>query len=740
MNNITSGVDPNYRTDPFLHNVRPLRHPTVERVSSLALPFLGLYAPTRNALTVGLGAVKSWRILTNIAQDCQNRQWGQMKTDMMHLGICVSSVALNILLPVVSATFSSVTLIITDSRQMYLHVRNGEWQAASLKLLAIINHTIYLGSVVFASTELILLSLVAQAVKELYLSYREFQRDGRKPECLANLLMAIIRVSQASTHAQTVHRNYFGKKMTQDDLAIVIEEIQRKKAENPEKTVEFEKILVERNFSSKIQKISFTAMNPKGQEGSCLTPLSFKNQSFTDCDFSSQDLNGFVFENVSINRCNFQNSSFVHSTFINSHSLNSNFIFTDFAFSKIYSSSWTDCSLYNSNFYGSLFMDNKFQNCDFTETNISNAYLQNTRFEGCDLSYTSFNGAQLDHVLLDKSKLLATCFLEAVPLNSKIKDCDLTDTLFVDAKEHFEISGGAPHVITRPVIGILWDFKGQGRMTEGTYLSLKDCDAIPLRFEQKVKGVTAEALHTETLFALDAIAKYGLPEDAISIPDAILKGAAPDSAIGRVKQRSEMISEHIQGLVLPGGLDVHPEFYGHQRDVKTYTDSDYQRSFVEFSMISSTYQKGIPIHGICRGSQIGNVFFGGTLKQHVEGHLGAVHNLTIKQGVDSKAASVIQEIIGDSTKGYSAHHQASDQIGKDLHTVIEFDNVPKAIVSRDGKVVLTQFHPEVYYYSKLRDANSPEPKGPNQYPYADNKNFFTALINKSKTYQEQSNW
>ena len=69
------------------------------------------------------------------------------------------------------------------------------------------------------------------------------------------------------------------------------------------------------------------------------------------------------------------------------------------------------------------------------------------------------------------------------------------------------------------------------------------------------------------------------------------------------------------------------------------------------------------------------------------------------------------------------HHQASDQIGKDLSVVLKYDNVPKALISKDGNFLFTQFHPEVFCMDNYGMSNRDR---------LANKKFFDYLVNKAQ--------
>jgi gamma-glutamyl-gamma-aminobutyrate hydrolase PuuD len=77
----------------------------------------------------------------------------------------------------------------------------------------------------------------------------------------------------------------------------------------------------------------------------------------------------------------------------------------------------------------------------------------------------------------------------------------------------------------------------------------------------------------------------------------------------------------MDGLLLSGGADLDPSRYG--RPVQGATDVEAGRDGLEAEAWAASQARGLPVLGICRGFQAINVFSGGSLLQHVDGHIGA---------------------------------------------------------------------------------------------------------------------
>ncbi len=75
----------------------------------------------------------------------------------------------------------------------------------------------------------------------------------------------------------------------------------------------------------------------------------------------------------------------------------------------------------------------------------------------------------------------------------------------------------------------------------------------------------------------------------------------------------------LDGLLLPGGWDVDPSFYGERRDEKI-GETDRELDETELSLFRQARERALPVLGICRGQQVINVAMGGSLVQHLEGH------------------------------------------------------------------------------------------------------------------------
>jgi len=160
----------------------------------------------------------------------------------------------------------------------------------------------------------------------------------------------------------------------------------------------------------------------------------------------------------------------------------------------------------------------------------------------------------------------------------------------------------------------------------------------------------------------------------------------------------------LDGLILAGGADIDAASYGEAAHAKT-VETVPERDRFEIALARGAIERDMPVLGICRGMQLINVAFGGTLMQHlpdVLGHEehrrvlgsfdGADHDVVLTEG--SLAAAAAGEL-KHSTKSH--HHQGVERIGEGLVVTGRscLDDYPEALEMPDRTFVLgVQWHPE----------------------------------------------
>ena len=159
--------------------------------------------------------------------------------------------------------------------------------------------------------------------------------------------------------------------------------------------------------------------------------------------------------------------------------------------------------------------------------------------------------------------------------------------------------------------------------------------------------------------------------------------------------------EGCSGLLLPGGGDIDPEWYGCERHPRTHNVS-HRRDRFELSLLEAALDKDMPVLAICHGMQLLNVHFGGTLEQHLaddEGRLEhdrdmpraePVHDITVEPG------TILARAVGTTAPVNSHHHQGLGIVPDKLRKIAwAEDGVLEAIEVPDHTWVLgVQWHPE----------------------------------------------
>lgn len=150
------------------------------------------------------------------------------------------------------------------------------------------------------------------------------------------------------------------------------------------------------------------------------------------------------------------------------------------------------------------------------------------------------------------------------------------------------------------------------------------------------------------------------------------------------------------GLLMPGGVDIEPARYGQETHEKC-GKIDLARDAAEWWMLESFLPTQKPLLGICRGIQMLNVFQGGTLHQHIDGHSDFKSRSTGCHKVSILPGSRLETILSESCLTVnSLHHQAVDALGKDLAVcAVSEDGIVEAVIHTSHPFCLAfQWHPE----------------------------------------------
>ncbi len=158
------------------------------------------------------------------------------------------------------------------------------------------------------------------------------------------------------------------------------------------------------------------------------------------------------------------------------------------------------------------------------------------------------------------------------------------------------------------------------------------------------------------------------------------------------------------GLLLPGGDDIAPHFFGEENNGSQGIDEALD--LAQFAMLSEFVNTGKPVFGICRGHQVLNVYFGGGLVQDLP---TAVRHKSNESGCPAhetraEEGSFVANIYGVEFVTNSAHHQGLSHLGRGLRAVQWAceDGVNEAICHESLPLYAVQWHPERMCFAHAR--------------------------------------
>lgn len=129
------------------------------------------------------------------------------------------------------------------------------------------------------------------------------------------------------------------------------------------------------------------------------------------------------------------------------------------------------------------------------------------------------------------------------------------------------------------------------------------------------------------------------------------------------------------GFIITGGDDVNPKRYDEENSNSNYNDLIDE---IDFKIIDYTYKNKKPLLGICRGIQVINVYFNGSLTQDIPGHFNS-------------------HIVQYKTREFfvnSSHHQIINRLGNNLIPLFKNGNAVEALIHKEKFIIGIQWHPE----------------------------------------------
>lgn len=175
--------------------------------------------------------------------------------------------------------------------------------------------------------------------------------------------------------------------------------------------------------------------------------------------------------------------------------------------------------------------------------------------------------------------------------------------------------------------------------------------------------------------------------------------------------------KNFDALILSGGVDIHPKFYHSEKIHYPHSPKKFneQRDEFEIALFRLAQETNKPVLGICRGFQLINCIYNGTLEQDVGDEGNKIHKAEIinhiqkdkAHGLDIEEGTTLYDIVKNSRVVVnSAHHQTIDKLGEGLRANCHSDDgltegFERADPNSTPFLLAVQWHPERMYKFNL---------------------------------------
>lgn len=169
------------------------------------------------------------------------------------------------------------------------------------------------------------------------------------------------------------------------------------------------------------------------------------------------------------------------------------------------------------------------------------------------------------------------------------------------------------------------------------------------------------------------------------------------------KSNCKQVVKMLDGLLAPGGHDIDPALYGEEIVEECGTFTRYEDEY-DMELIKEAVMQDKPVLAICRGMQVVNALYGGTLYQdlptqysreitHTRIHSDEENYHTVTIEKDSYLAKLLGEI--KKVRVNTSHHQAVKDVAKGFRVTAKApDGTIEAMENEDASVLCVQWHPE----------------------------------------------
>lgn len=204
-----------------------------------------------------------------------------------------------------------------------------------------------------------------------------------------------------------------------------------------------------------------------------------------------------------------------------------------------------------------------------------------------------------------------------------------------------------------------------------------------------------------TTYAPDERGRFHLPREYV---DAVRRAGGIPLLLPPGEAHAHEALARIDGLVLTGGGDVDPAYYGDALRHAELYGVDRERDELELELVREARRSERPLLAICRGCQVVNVALGGSLVQHLPDEVGdavphrdRVAGSRTTHSVEVTAGSKLEQILGTrACEPSSSHHQAIRRLANGLEiTARARDGTVEAVeLPAHPFFVAVQWHPE----------------------------------------------
>ncbi len=229
-------------------------------------------------------------------------------------------------------------------------------------------------------------------------------------------------------------------------------------------------------------------------------------------------------------------------------------------------------------------------------------------------------------------------------------------------------------------------------------------------------GISTSIINSEEYEKNNVVHLKGLNQSRVSVDysNAVERAGGLPFLIPILKYADDNVIDEIisrvDGIIFTGGSDIDSSFYGIENideDVGIMKSNKTRDEF-EFRLLKSAIKLNKPILGICRGIQLLNVYFGGTLYKDINSeyetdinHLGPLDckykkNHEIEIDKNSKLYEIYNK---NKIQVNSFHHQGIKKVAKQFKVIAKAtDNIVEAIEYEGNNFILgLQFHPEMMF-------------------------------------------